>query len=26
VDAVLEDKMAESEGARLGPFEIEGAW
>lgn len=26
VDAVLEDEQVESEGARLGPFEIEGAW
>jgi acylphosphatase len=26
VDAVLEDELAESEGAQLGPFEIEGAW
>jgi acylphosphatase len=26
VDAVIEDEMAESEGAKLGPFEIEGAW
>jgi acylphosphatase len=26
VDAVLEDELAESEGANLGPFEIEGAW
>ena len=26
VDAVLEDELAESEGAELGPFEIEGAW
>ena len=26
VDAVLEDELAESEGAKLGPFEIEGAW
>ena len=26
VDAVLEHELAESEGAHLGPFEIEGAW
>jgi acylphosphatase len=26
VDAVVEDELAESEGAQLGPFEIEGAW
>ncbi len=26
VDAVLEHELAESEGAQLGPFEIEGAW
>jgi acylphosphatase len=26
VDAVLDDELAESEGANLGPFEIEGAW
>jgi acylphosphatase len=26
VDAILEDELAESEGAPLGPFEIEGAW
>jgi acylphosphatase len=26
VDAVLEDELAESEGAKLGSFEIEGAW
>ena len=26
VDAVSEDEMAESEGAKLGAFEIEGAW
>ena len=26
VDAVIEDELAESEGERLGPFEIEGAW
>lgn len=26
VDAVLEDELVESEGAQLGPFEIEGAW
>ncbi len=26
VDAVLEDELTEAEGARLGPFEIEGAW
>jgi acylphosphatase len=26
VDAVVEHEMAESEGAKLGPFEIEGAW
>ena len=26
VDAVMEDELAESEGAKLGPFEIEGAW
>jgi acylphosphatase len=26
VDAVIEDELAESEGATLGPFEIEGAW
>ena len=26
VDAILEDELAESEGAQLGPFEIEGAW
>ena len=26
VDAVMEEELAESEDARLGPFEIEGAW
>jgi acylphosphatase len=26
VDAILEDELVESEGAQLGPFEIEGAW
>jgi acylphosphatase len=26
VDAIIEDELAESEGAQLGPFEIEGAW
>jgi len=26
VDAVVEHELAESEGAPLGPFEIEGAW
>ena len=26
VDAVMEHKLAESEGEKLGPFEIEGAW
>lgn len=26
VDAVIEDDLTESEGAQLGPFEIEGAW
>ncbi len=26
VDAVIEDELAETEGAQLGPFEIEGAW
>jgi acylphosphatase len=26
VDAVLEDELVESEGTKLGPFEIEGAW
>jgi acylphosphatase len=26
VDAVLEEELAEGESARLGPFEIEGAW
>jgi acylphosphatase len=26
VDAVLEDELAESEAAQLGPFQIEGAW
>ena len=26
VDAVLEDELAESEGAQLATFEIEGAW
>jgi acylphosphatase len=26
VDAVAEHELAESEGAALGPFEIEGAW
>jgi len=26
VDAVLEHELAESEGAQLGPFKIEGAW
>ena len=26
VDAVLEDELAQSEGDKLGPFEIEGAW
>jgi acylphosphatase len=26
VDAVEEQELVESEGARLGPFEIEGAW
>ncbi len=26
VDVVIEDELAESEDAQLGPFEIEGAW
>ncbi|MCU1321889.1 MAG: acylphosphatase [Acidobacteriaceae bacterium] len=26
VDAVIVDELVESEGAQLGPFEIEGAW
>jgi len=26
VDAVVEHELDESEGAKLGPFEIEGAW
>lgn len=26
VDAVIEHELAESEGAHLGPFQIEGAW
>ena len=26
VDAVIEDELAASEGEKLGPFEIEGAW
>jgi acylphosphatase len=26
VDAVVEHELAESEGEKLGPFEIEGAW
>ena len=26
VDAVLENELTESQGAQLGPFEIEGAW
>lgn len=26
VDAIVEHELAESEGAQLGPFEIEGAW
>ncbi len=26
VDTVLEDELSESEGAKLGSFEIEGAW
>ncbi len=26
VDAVEEEELVESEGAQLGPFEIEGAW
>ncbi len=26
VDRVLEHELEESEGANLGPFEIEGAW
>jgi acylphosphatase len=26
VDAVIEHELAESEGASLGPFQIEGAW
>jgi acylphosphatase len=26
VDAVVEEEMVESEDAKLGPFEIEGAW
>jgi acylphosphatase len=26
VDAVIEHELAESEGASLGPFHIEGAW
>ncbi|MEO7030297.1 MAG: acylphosphatase, partial [Acidobacteriaceae bacterium] len=26
VDAVVEHELAESEGAALGPFQIEGAW
>ena len=26
VDAVVENELTENEGAKLGPFEIEGAW
>jgi acylphosphatase len=26
VDAVIEDELVESEGEKLGTFEIEGAW
>ena len=26
VDSVIEHELAESEGEKLGPFEIEGAW
>jgi acylphosphatase len=26
VDAVVEEELVEGEGAKLGPFEIEGAW
>jgi acylphosphatase len=26
VDAIEEQELVESEGAQLGPFEIEGAW
>jgi acylphosphatase len=26
VDAVVEHKLADSEGTSLGPFQIEGAW
>ena len=26
VDAVIEEELVESEGEKLGPFEIEGAW
>jgi acylphosphatase len=26
VDAIVEHELAESEGEKLGPFEIEGAW
>jgi acylphosphatase len=26
VDGILEHELADSEGAALGPFEIEGAW
>jgi acylphosphatase len=26
VDAIIEDELAASEAAQLGPFEIEGAW
>ena len=26
VDAVIQHELAESEGASLGPFQIEGAW
>jgi acylphosphatase len=26
VDAVLEEELADSEDAKLGPFVIEGAW
>jgi acylphosphatase len=26
VDVVMEDELVESEGAKLGSFEIEGAW
>jgi acylphosphatase len=26
VDAVVEHELAESQGSKLGPFEIEGAW